>query len=142
MKADKKQKKLPLGRALGVSLRTVFSVLPGILLFEVVYKLFLLLVLRPLLGWMVEMSVALGGQTLVFNEQISHLLLSPRSIVGALVTVLFAAVFIYFEFSVIIWMAYYASKKEKVKIRYAMKMALLSLRSLVNPGFFGFCVYA
>lgn len=129
-------------RTMGKALSTAFRVFPSIFLFELCFKIIVNLILRPLLSEIIQIFLYLNGKNLVLNESIGTFFKSPMGIIGGLVWVVIAALLIFFEFGVIIHLAAWAYKGKKLPIAEAMKRSLISMKTLLSPGFIGFCIYA
>ena len=78
----------PLPQTLRLVLQTYLGILPGLLLFEILYKALAALALRPALSWMTNTLLGLGGRGLVFNENILSIF---TNLLGLLAAVLLAA---------------------------------------------------
>lgn len=118
------------------------AALLSILVFEIIYKAVTLLAAKPLLSLLMQLLLRIGGNGLVFNENIWRFALTLPGIIAILVLTCIAAFCIYFEFAMVISLARQALGKEDVSIRAAIVHSLWALKSLVSPDFILFAFYA
>ena len=130
-----------LRRGLASGARTLARVFWPLFWFELVLHMVRTVLVRPFLGRVLQMLLEASGYRLAFNENIRDFFLTPVGLLAALILLAGAALFIYFEFSVIILVAYHRYGGEKVRVRQAGKEALTGYHSLGGLGFFGFCAY-
>lgn len=128
--------------ALDSALYITKQMLPTVLLFELLYKGVTLLIVKPLLTVILQLMLTITGYQLAFNGNIWGFFLTLPGIVAAVLLIVLSAVFIYYEFAVIILLAYGCKCGQPVTLWGAMQRALPTLKSLVTPGFVGFAVYA
>lgn len=120
----------------------VRTVLPILILFEVLYRAVTILLVKPLLTGFLQLMLNISGFQLALNDDILGFFLTVPGIVAAVVLIVVSALFIYFEFAVVIILCYCGISGHDVTLRGAMGRALRSLKLLRSPSLIGFSPYA
>lgn len=117
-------------------------ILPIIILFEIIYKAVTLLIVKPLLLAFLQLMLQVTGHQLALNDEILTFFLTVSGIIAAVVLIVISALFIYYEFAVIIILAYCGVKGHDITLRGAMGQGWRSLKMLRSPSLIGFSAYA
>lgn len=121
--------------------KTFRIALPKILFFEILFKAFTAIFVMPLLSGIMSFALEISGRSFVANSSIISFLLSPVGIILAIFLIIFAVFFVYIEFSVLIIIIYYGYNGKKIKIKHALKLAMMKIHSLINIQILAFAVY-
>lgn len=113
-----------------------------ILLFEICYLLAVRLVFWPLLSLLLQSLMSLRGDLLAFNDGIWRFVFSAPGAVAVIVLAIMAALFVYFEFSVLISLLWRTVEGQKPDVGDAIAQSVWSLASLKSPTTGLFCLYA
>lgn len=132
----------PLLTMIGNGFSTFFKILPALLIFEIIYKALCAAVFDPVLSFIMQKALQISGYDVVFNGDIASFFTNAPGIIGTVILGILAALLAYFEFSVIILMAYYRYTGSHISLVHSMKMALTTFKSLKSLGFIGFAIYA
>lgn len=129
-------------KKLQLTIDMIKKMLPCIFIFEMLYKGLTALIIKPLLSFILGFMLTISGYQLAFNELIVGFFLTAPGIIAAVLLIIISAIFTYFEFSVIILLVYYYKQGQYISLTHVIKKAILTLKSLKNPGLIGFSVYA
>lgn len=116
--------------------------IPTLILFEILYKVVSILIVKPLLTLVLQLMLRITGYQLVFNKDILGFFITPPGIIAAVVLIVLSALFIYYEFAVIIIVGHCCINGCEVTLQGAMERGFHSLRALRSPGLVGFFAYA
>ena len=111
--------------------------LPAVLLFELVYKLVTLILLKPALSFIMR----LGRGNAIFNFDILDFAKGIPGFFTLLFLLVLAVFFTYFEFSTILLLFYYASAGKPIGIRYAISLSFTTFKNLKSFSFPAFACY-
>lgn len=117
------------------------QVLPQLIVIELFFKLGAALIVKPLMGAIFNLMLAITGYQLAFNSLIVGFFLTVPGVIAIILCLLLAIIFIYWEFASLIILFYQKAKGEENSIQRIMKLALLSLRNLKHPTTIGFALY-
>lgn len=124
------------------ALKPLLIAWPDILLFEVLYKLLSVFLLKPILAKILEFSLQITGFQIAFNNSIWEFFLTLEGILTAVILIILSAICVYFEFAVLILLIYYAQQDIRIPLFSVIRRALPTLKSLRSIGLFGFALYA
>lgn len=113
-----------------------------IMLFEVLYRTVTTLIAKPLLLFVMQALLKMGGSELAFNDGILHAILTVPGVVAILLLTGIAVLLIFFEFAVVIELARQAHEAEAVSIKSAIIHGIWSLGCLKSPSTLLFALYA
>jgi glycerophosphoryl diester phosphodiesterase len=117
------------------------SPVPGMVLFEIIYKLFIWAVVYPLYRFILTLTLTVSGYQLAFNGFMVSFFLSAAGIVAALVLLILSSVFTYAELSVLILISFCGRQKQRPSLRFIFRETASGLGGLLHPGTLLFCVY-
>lgn len=132
----------PVLAMIGKGFLTFFKILPALLLFEIIYKALCAAIFNPVFSFIMQKSLQISGYDVAFNGDIASFFTNAPGIIGTIILGSLAALLAYFEFAVIILMAYYCYVGSRISLAHAMKMALTTFKSLRSLGFVGFILYS
>ena len=131
----------PLPQTLRLVLQTYLGILPGLLLFEILYKALAALALRPALSWMTNTLLGLGGRGLVFNENILSIFTNLLGLLAAALLAALATALSYYEFSALFLSAHCRACGRPVSFRLALELGFTAMHGLKSPWSLFFAVY-
>jgi glycerophosphoryl diester phosphodiesterase len=117
------------------------SPVPGMVLFEVIWKLFIWAGVYPLYRFILTLTLTVSGYQLAFNGFIVSFFLSVPGIVAAFILLILSSVFTYAELSVLILISFCGRQKQRPPLRFIYRETASGLGRLLHPGTLLFCVY-
>lgn len=117
------------------------SPIPGMVLFEILYKLFVWAVIHPLFRFILNLALTVSGYQLAFNDFIAGFLLTVPGITAAIVLIILSSIFTYIELAVLVLLSGYGRQKFHPSARFLFSEVLSSLRGLMHPSTLAFCFY-
>ena len=117
------------------------SPLPGMLLFELLYKVFIWVVVQPLFRFVLNITLTVSGYQLAFNDFTLGFLLTVPGVIAAVVLLALSSLFTYIEFAVLITLSGYGLQGKRPSLRFLLRETRSSLRGLAHPSTFLFSLY-
>ncbi|ATO50586.1 glycerophosphodiester phosphodiesterase [Brevibacillus laterosporus] len=113
----------------------------NILLFEIMYRLFTIIIVIPFLSVVLKNLIQQSGYTYAANENLLYFFLTEYGILASVLLMIFSVLIIFYEFAVLILLIYYAGKEQKVHLRFVLRKALSPLQALFTFSLPVFALY-
>lgn len=103
---------------------------------------FNIFVTKPILNGIFDLALQTTGYQVLFNSDIVSFFFTIQGAGALIVIIILASIVTYFEFSVIILLAFESKKKPTLSLLNVCKMSINSFSSLKNTGIIGYFLYS
>ncbi|MCP3776332.1 glycerophosphodiester phosphodiesterase [Paenibacillus sp. MZ04-78.2] len=112
-----------------------------IFIFELLYKTLTLFIFIPAISFVFHWLLRMGGFAGATNYELLDFAISRYGFLSMLILIPVATMLIFLEFSVLVIIAYYGQKKQRIELIPAFLQSLAYLPSLFKYGFVGWALY-
>lgn len=136
-----KTSKTPIHKLVADIFKTLAFTYRQVFIFELLYKTLTLFIFIPAISFVFQTLLRFGGFAGATNYELLDFVLSRYGFLCMLILIPVATVLIFLEFSVLIIIAYYGQKKQRIGLFQAFLQSLSYLPSLFKYGFVGWALY-
>lgn len=136
-----KTSKTPIHKLVADIFKTLAFTYRQVFIFELLYKTLTLFIFIPAISFVFQTLLRFGGFAGATNYELLDFVLSRYGFLCMLILIPVATVLIFLEFSVLIIIAYYGQKKQRIGLFQAFLQSLFYLPSLFKYGFVGWALY-
>lgn len=117
------------------------SCLPEMILFELLYKVFVWIVVKPLFRVILSITLLVSGYQIALNDFMLGLLFTVPGAIAAVLLIVLSSVLTYVEFAVLIILSGYGMQSKRPSLHFLFRETRASLRNLIHPSTLAFCLY-
>ncbi|BBH18753.1 glycerophosphoryl diester phosphodiesterase [Paenibacillus baekrokdamisoli] len=136
-----KASKTPIHKLIADIFKTLAFTYRQVFIFELLYKTLTLFIFIPAISFIFHRLIRLGGFAGATNYEMLHFVVSRYGFLCMLILIPVATMLIFLEFSVLVIIAYYGQKKQRIGLIPAFLQSLAYLPSLFKYGFVGWALY-
>lgn len=123
----------------GSSLKT--AGLTAMILFELLYKVFIWVVVKPVFRFILGITLTVSGYQLAFNDFMLGFLFTVPGVIAAACLLALSSALTYIEFAALITLSGYGLRGKSPSPRFLLRETKASLLNLVHPSSIAFCLY-
>ncbi|MEK8127915.1 glycerophosphodiester phosphodiesterase [Paenibacillus filicis] len=133
--------RVPLHRQVADIFRTLIFNFRSVFIFELLYKTLTFFIFIPAISFTFHGMLRVGGFAGATNYELLNFVISRYGFLCMLILIPVATILIFLEFSVLVLLAYYGQKKQRIGLIPAFLQSLAYLPSLFKYGFVGWALY-